>query len=102
VLAIRSVSLPADAGKTGPVDIFGNGGEHFRVHSQVSHRFKFSLLHRHRFSGESLAHTLGLHSALLGVDAPSSVVAALPADGDGGIVAGLLDSYKVKVSMHAA
>lgn len=83
----RSISLPANASETGPVDIFRNGGKHLRVHSQVSHSLELALLHGHGFSREALAHALGLDPALLRVDATCSVITALPADGDGGIVA---------------
>lgn len=87
---ITSISLSADAGEASPVNIFGNGGEHFRVDSKIGDGLELSLFYGHSLSGEALAHTLGLYSALFGVDAASCVVAALPADGDGGIVAGLL------------
>jgi hypothetical protein len=99
---ITSISLSADTGEASPVDIFGNGGEHFRVDSEISDWLELSLLHGHSLSGEAFAHTLGLYPALFGVDAASSVVAALPANSDGGIVAGLLWTYKAKVSMQAA
>lgn len=98
----RSISLSANASKTGPVDIFRNGGKHFRVHPQVSHSFELALLHGHGFSREALAHALGLDSALLRVDATCSVITSFPADGDGGVVAAYIVKYKVKVSMQAA
>lgn len=83
----RSVPLPADAGEASPVDVFRNGGKHFRVYPQVSHCFKLALLHRHGLGGEAFAHTLGFYSALFRVDSTSAVIASLPADGDGGVVA---------------
>ena len=82
-----SVPLPADAGEAGPVDVFRNGGKHLRMNSQVSDGLELALLNRHRFRGESLAHALGLRPALLVADPAGAVVAALPADGDGGVVA---------------
>ena len=97
-----SIPLPANAGEAGPVDIFRNGGKHLRVDSQVGDGLEFALLNRHGFSGESLAHALSLHSALLVVDPAGAVVAALPADGDGGVVAEWVVKYKAKVSMQAA
>lgn len=72
------------------------------MHSEVIDGLQFSLLDGHGFGGEAFAHPLCLDSAVIAVDSASAVIAALPADGNGGVVAGCGGRYKVKVSMQAA
>ena len=72
------------------------------MHTQVGDGLEFAGLGAHGLGGEAFAHAAGLLAALGGVDAASAVVATLPADGDGGVVAGWGWKYKVKVSMQAA
>ncbi len=83
----RSVPLPTYSSEAGSVDIFGLGGEHFGVNPEVGDRFEFSLLDGHHLSGETLAHPAGLLPAGVGVDSARAVVAPLPADSDGGVIA---------------
>jgi len=57
------------------------------VYTQVGDGIEFALIDGHCLSGEAFAHALGLNYALAVVDPAGAVVAALPADGDGGVVA---------------
>lgn len=98
----RSVPLPTYSSEAGPVDIFWLCGEHFGVNPEVGDRFKFSLLDSHHLRGETLAHPACLLPAGVGVDSSSTIVAPLPADRDGGVIAELAWTYKAKVSMQAA
>lgn len=72
------------------------------MYPQVTDRLKLSLLDGHSFGCEPLAHSLGLDPSLIRIDSSRPVIASFPADGDGRIVAALLEEYKVKVSMQAA
>ncbi len=84
-----SIPLPTYSSEAGSVDVFRGSREHFRVNSQVSDRFKFSLLDSHHLSCETLAHSAGLLPARVRVDSSCAVVATFPADRDGGVVAKL-------------
>jgi hypothetical protein len=72
------------------------------VDSEIVDGLELALLDGHGLGGEAFAHALGLDPAVVGVDPAGAVVAALPADGDGGVVTGWGGRYKVKVSMQAA
>lgn len=91
-----SVFLSSDTRETGSVNIFGSGGEHFAEYSQIFYVIQFSCAGEHWLSCESFAHSLGLFPAFGVVDSTDGIVAAFPADGDGGVVAEVTDkNYKV-------
>ena len=72
------------------------------MHAEVLQGVELSHLGCHGLAGEPSAHLSGF-GATMGIIGPTGgVVAALPADGDGGVVAECPHTYNVKVSMHAA
>lgn len=55
--------------------------------AQVVDCLEFSYCCSHGLAGEAFAHSAGLITAFLVIDSSSGIVAALPADGNGGVVA---------------
>ena len=72
------------------------------MYSEVLYRVEFSNLSGHGLTGESSTHFSCLFSAFGVIGSARGVVAALPTDCDGGVVAECWHTYNVKVSMQAA